>query len=330
VAVQPLAAQIVGNAFIYRRHPFRWPSAFQLAMAGKMLNYGWRVTLAQYVNGLQQSVMNVFVAIVGGAVGLGIFGRAIQVSAMISYSMMVSFDRLLHPLMRSIRDNQDRLRGIFIRGCIGSTLVCGFGWAWLAGTAPDLIRVVLGPQWGRVPLLLRIISTTLLTSGVGTMSVIVFHALGKPLIWLQFTVGNLVLLLVTAAVGLRIHRELPMIAVAFAIAQNIGLTAMWFWVIRRLRIAPAQLMGHMVRILAVSAASCGSMLLVEHWNAPSRLLRLILATGAGAAVFLGLALLIDREAILDFRTLLPRRVPDESPSPVLPPDAWQTDAGVGR
>ncbi len=74
LALQPLVAQIMGNAVIYHRHPFHWPRAFSVPMAKKMLNYGWKVTLAQYVSNLQQSLVNTFVMIIGGPWGAGIFG----------------------------------------------------------------------------------------------------------------------------------------------------------------------------------------------------------------------------------------------------------------
>ena len=316
VAGQPLVAQIMGNAVIYHRHPFRWPSAFRFSMAAKMLNYGWRVTLAQYANNLQQTIVAASVSVVGGAYGLGVFGRATQVSDMIGYSLVSSFDRLLHPLLRSVRDDAQRLRGIFTRGCIGTTLLCGFGWAWLMGTAPDLIRVVMGPQWGAVPPLLRIVCTVLLTSGAGLMAIVVTHALGKPLVWLRFGSVNLALLLAALASGLSWHRSLAAIAAAYAACQATTAIAMNYWAARTLRVSVKTLGGHLARLLAVSLVTGFCILQVRHWILwTPAVVRLIVASLAGAAVFLILALLVEREAILDFRTLVRRRRPAEPPPP---------------
>jgi len=332
LALQPLAAQIVANAVIYHRHPFRWPSAFRLAMAAKMLGYGWKVTLAQYANNLQQTIVSAWVAAVGGPVGLGVYGRATQVSDMFGYSFMNSIDRLLHPLLRSVRDDAERRRGIFVRGCLGSMLLCGFGWAWLEGTAPDLIRVVMGPQWSAVPPLLRIVSITLLTGGLGIMGIIVTHALGKPLIWLRFGVGGLAMLLLCTAVGLVFHRSLTAIAVAFVIAQVAMSLAIWFWAVRTLNVGRANLAGHLLRLLLVAAATCGCILLVRRQfvHQPS-LVRLIAGSAVGGLVFLALVILVDRQAITTFRTLVSRRGLSEPPAPqTSPPNVWQGGMEVAR
>jgi lipopolysaccharide exporter len=328
LAVQPLVAQILGNLVIFHRHPFHWPRAFSAAMAKKMLNYGWKVTLAQYVSGMQQSIVYAFVIAVGGTWGTGIFGRATQVSDLIGFNLLSNFDRLLHPLLRSVRDDRERLRSIFLRGCLGATLLCTFGWAWLVGTAPDLIRVVMGPQWDAVPLLLRIVCTALLATGLGTMGIIVTHALGKPLVWLRFATINVVILLASIWAVMVFHRSLAAIAVVFVICQAIYAMLIWSWAIRTLQISPVKLIGHIGRLMVVGAASCACILLVRYWmmSLPA-LVRLMAGSAAGAAAFLGLALLLDRESIFDFRTLVRRRGPAEPPTPqTTEPGIWPSEA----
>jgi PST family polysaccharide transporter len=320
LALQLLVAQIVGNAVIYHRHPFRWPRAFRMAMAKKMLNYGWKVTLAQYINTVQGSLVTTVVFICGGTYGTGIYGRATQVSDLIGYNLMSSFDRLLHPLLRSVRDEQDRLRSFFVRGCIGTVLVCTFGWAWLVGTAPDLIRVVMGPQWGDVPLLLRVVCTSLCVNGLGTMGFVVINALGRPLVWLRLVVTNVAMLLVGLGLLMFVRgslsRPLAGVTAVWAICQMTYYLSSWSWAMRTLRIPPGELIGHVARLIGAAVVTCGCILLVRHWMiSEPALVRLMAGSLAGAAAFLGLVLLVDREAILDFRTLVRRRGPAQPPSP---------------
>ncbi|HEX4053933.1 MAG TPA: oligosaccharide flippase family protein [Tepidisphaeraceae bacterium] len=332
LALQPLVAQIMGNLVIFHRHPFRWPRAFSIGMAKKLLNYGWKVTLAQYANNLQQSLVSLFVIIVGGTWGAGIFGRATQVSDMIGYNLLSTFDRLLHPLLRSVREDKERLRGIFVRGCIGAVLLCGFGWAWLVGTAPDLIRVVMGPQWDAVPPLLRIIATVLLANCLGMMGIIVTHALGKPLIWLCFGVANLLMLFIAIKSALFYHRSLAAIATAYILCQGTYSISLWIWAMRTLKIAPFGLLGHVARLIGAACATCACILLVRDWMQGGQpLLRLIASSGVGAAVFLGSTLLVDRDAILDFRTLVRRRGTPEPPAPqTAEPTVWQADGAANQ
>ncbi len=280
LALQPLVAQILGNLVIFHRHPFHWPRAFNGGMAKKMLNYGWKVTAAQYVNMLQQQVVNVFVMTVGGVIGAGNFGRATQISDMVGFNLLSAFDRLLNPLLRSVREDAERLRSIFVRGCIGVMLLCAFSWAWMTATAPDLIRVVLGPQWGAVPPLLRVYSIVLLTNGLGTMGVVVTHALGKPLVWLRFGLVNLAMLGTAGGAVLLLHRSLMAINVVYVICQGIYAFGLWNWGRRAAGISAFKLIRHILSLFGVGAVCCAGMMLLGDWmHGAAAIVRLICVSG---------------------------------------------------
>jgi O-antigen/teichoic acid export membrane protein len=326
LALQPLVAQILGNAVIYHRHPFAWPRAFQFSMARRMLNYGWKVTLAQYVGTVQQSVISAVVVFFGGTYGAGIYGRATQISDMIGFNLMGSFDRLLHPMLRAVRDEQERLRSIFIRGCIGITLIGAFGWAWLVGTAPDLIRVIIGDQWGDVPPLLRVVCSALAINGLGTMGFAAINALGKPLVWLRLAIVNLAMLLLLTGIltffRARLNQPLLGVAGAYAFCQIIYTQQAWAWAMRNLKIRRRELVWHIARLVGAAILACACMLLIRHGMlGASSFLRLMIASSAGLAAFAGVVFIVDREAILDFRTLVRRRLPAQPPAPL-------TDAGA--
>jgi hypothetical protein len=148
------------------------------------------------------------------------------------------------------------------------------------------------------------------------MAIVVTHALGKPLVWLRFGSVNLALLLAALASGLSWHRSLAAIAAAYAACQATTAIAMNYWAARTLRVSVKTLGGHLARLLAVSLVTGFCILQVRHWILwTPAVVRLIVASLAGAAVFLILALLVEREAILDFRTLVRRRRPAEPPPP---------------
>jgi len=316
LALQPLVAQIMGNAVIYHRHPFHWPRAFSGAMAKKMLNYGWKVTAAQYANNLQQSLVNTFVITIGGPWGAGVFGRATQISDMVGFNLLSAFDRLLHPLLRSVREDIKRLRSIFVRGCMGVMLLCAFSWAWMAATAPDLVRVVLGPQWNAVPPLLQVFCTILLAYGLGVMGAIVANALGKPLVWLRFALMNLAMLLVAGGLVLLFHRSLIAITTAYVVCQGTYSFGLWNWGRRAVGTEMTELARHIVSPILTAGVSCLAMVLVRHAMSGSNVvLRLICESGIGGVLYLGLTLLVDSPAILEFRTLVRRRGPVEPPEP---------------
>jgi O-antigen/teichoic acid export membrane protein len=318
LAVQPLAAQVISNAMIYRRHPFKWPRAFKTSVAGEMLNYGWKVTVAQYANNLLQTVVSVFVGLSAGKNGLADYGRANQVCELFGQNSLASFDRILHPLLTSIRDDKERLRSVFIRGCIASTLLCAGGWAWLNGVAPDLIAIVAGPQWKEVPPILQIISFALLSAGAGLMGILIALALGKPLVWLRFACLNILLLTlcyeIVHILNLGHHRPLAAIAVAVIVSQSIVSASLCIWAGRTINASLRKIAGHLIRIILAAGGAHVLIVLVNHGlngRAPT-IVRLVAASFVGGLAYLGLALLLDRKAVLEFRSLVRRRGPEDA------------------
>ena len=238
-----------------------------------------------------------------------------QVSDMIGFNLLSSFDRLLHPLLRSVRDDKERLRSRFFRGCIGATLLCCFGWAWLVGPvagfdpcgawpavergAPASANRLLGSfsQWARnhgdccYP--------RCAGQAVGLVSICRDQPCAAPRgDWIDHGLSQR---LGCHRYRVRHHpghlRDLA-VEVGRAHASDLARQA------HRTHIAFDGGGRHYAGLHHPIAAACygdGGCL--------------ILGSGFGGLVFVGFVFLLDRDAILDLRTLVRRRGPAEPPTP---------------
>jgi PST family polysaccharide transporter len=258
---QPLASQMLSNVAMFRHHRLRVPRAVRWAPIRRILGFGWRITLAGYVGGLQATALNLFIGFSMGQVPLGVFGRATQVRDLFGYNLNAALDRMLYPLMRTSSNDLERQRSILRRGIAASMLLCAFGAAMLEAIAPEMVRLVLGPQWTEVPRLLRILAPVLLTTPFMITSIAVANGRGRPEVWLKSGVVALACL----AVGLPFARfwGLTGIAITFALAQSAGTCYSMAWARREIAVRARILFDASAPVVAASAVSLAAMLSVR-------------------------------------------------------------------
>jgi len=211
--------------------------------------------------------------------------------------------------MRADRESEKRTQELFLRGLLATSVICSFAWAWLTVNANEVVRIVLGPQWSAVPRLLILLCFSLLTSGLGLMSVIVTHAYGKPFVWMRYSLIGMALLVPGMLIGMR--AGLPGIAVATVAAQLIAGLAFGDWAIRATNTSIGTIAGNFWPIIASALLAYGAMLAargparnlsaawIDHLLKPitSPLLVVLITTPVGIAAFAA-ALAILKRSIL--------------------------------
>jgi PST family polysaccharide transporter len=192
---------VCANFAIYNRHPVRFPRMVSWARIKTMLHYGSRVTIAGYVNNLQNSISSLFIGFAMGDASLGNFAKATQVREMAGQNAAAAIDRMLYPLMRSGREDPERLRHLYARGAMACMLLSAFGWAYMTGAADELVYLALGRQWVVVPALLKVLTPVMFAGPLVVAAVAVANALGKPEVWLKASIINLVAMAIGLAAG---------------------------------------------------------------------------------------------------------------------------------
>jgi O-antigen/teichoic acid export membrane protein len=253
----PLAAQILSSMAIWWHHKLRWPGHCTRKSILRLLNYGWRVTIAQYASNLQSPLVNFFICLTfprhTSELVVGMLGRATQVRDLIGHNISASFDRVLYPVLRTASEDPERTRSLLLRAISSISLLCVFSWAWMTATAPLLIRVVLGPAWvEQVPALLRAVAPALLFTGPVLMAIVVTHVLGRPLIWLWSTLATTVILAIALLLGRRWGAV--GIAASMTAATILGGMALFTWAMGRMQVPILRLAMTLAPVALAGAA----------------------------------------------------------------------------
>ncbi|MEQ8820720.1 MAG: oligosaccharide flippase family protein [Sumerlaeia bacterium] len=320
LAFQALAAQLAANAFLWRAQPLRAPTRVRGAMVRRYLVMGWKITAASYTDKVKANILNAVVAFFGGATALGLIGRGTQVRDLFLHNTLTSFDRLLYPIFSNNQKDPARLREVFLRGERAVCLLAFLGTAGLMATAPDLIRVMLGPQWAEVPPLLVALAPSVAFTGVMLPAITLMLATGQPTVWLRYNL--LYLLLFTPAIVLAGAYGLEPLCWATTGAYAVIALMEWRWVLRHLGTGVGEACRDIAVLFLSAAASYLAMIGVnaaaERWLV---LPRFLVSGAAGVAVFAGLVWLFDKETVRELQALIqrkPKPAPADHPEPTEP------------
>jgi len=114
---------------------------------GELLNFGTGLSLAQIANYLALQGDNLVVGRLLGVEALGVYGRAYHFLAMPANLLGNIADKTLFPAMASIQDDKQRLGHAYQRVVAIIAMVTLPLSGLLIALAPEIILLVLGPQW---------------------------------------------------------------------------------------------------------------------------------------------------------------------------------------
>jgi O-antigen/teichoic acid export membrane protein len=118
-----------------------------IASLRSLLGYGGGVTLGRFFNHVALQIDNLIVGRWLGAAALGMYGRAYQLMSMPATVVGQALDRVLFPAMSRLQIDTHRLSHLFLRGVAAIALLTLPGSALAIVLAPELIAILLGPQW---------------------------------------------------------------------------------------------------------------------------------------------------------------------------------------
>jgi O-antigen/teichoic acid export membrane protein len=311
LATQQLVAAILGLAVTMWARPVRWPRRFRRETAKGFLSFGWKASLYQYVNNVQANVANLLIGGLAGNAAVGIYGRATQVRDLLGQNLVTTFDLVLSPLFARARDDAGRLRGLYLRGTVGVTAFLAFGGVWLAVTADDLIRVVLGPGWAEVPALVQALSIGLALMGVGYTGLLLALALGQPLV--NFAYAMVTLAGLAVAAGVFSATDLWTFALVQSLFAVVPVMYITRWACHAAGTSARQLLRRITPVFLVAGAAGGLMWALrlalgdlEALGTPGLALRIAVVSAAGGSAGWALMRVFDRDNYRDLVGLVIR------------------------
>ena len=138
------------------------PPATALACLRPMIDFGAGYSLTQVGNWGAQNADNFVVASVLGTAPLGVYSRAYNLLSQPAAVIGGAADKVLFPAMARVRDDGERLRAAYVRSASLIALVAAPASVLLFVLAPEVVRVLLGPQWGAVVPPLQVFALVLL------------------------------------------------------------------------------------------------------------------------------------------------------------------------
>jgi PST family polysaccharide transporter len=272
----------------------------------RLMCFGGSVTSYCLCDYLGKHIDNVLVGRYFGAEQLGFYARAYFLMMLPSLFVTATLTKVLDPTLAVLRSDHARLGEAYRKtvkaiGFVGFPITLG-----LAVAAPEVVRLVYGPNWGPVVLLFRILSVAgacqLVYGTVGTL----FAAVGKG--WDLFIWGLIAYSILTAAIFIGIHWGVNGVALA------------WTLVMPFIFVGPGLYFGHRAAkidvsrtfavlapplfasaLMALGAAATGSILV---WLSKNWMWVLIGKVTSGAVVYLLLCVFLLRRQLRPMLTAL--------------------------
>lgn len=145
-----------------------------------MIRFGSTITLLRIIAYVSCNLDKVLLGRFWGANALGLYGRAYQLINVPTLLLNSAVSEVAFALLARVQNDRGRVKSYFLRSyslVLAMTIpitIC----AW--ELAPDLVLVLLGPQWQQVGPILRLLAPTILA-----------FALTDPIDWLLYSQGML-------------------------------------------------------------------------------------------------------------------------------------------
>lgn len=189
-------------AYLLIRHPLSPTGSRESLVA--IMSYGGRVSLIGFFEFLQSNMDALLIGRWVGAAQLGLYNRARMIGELPTSQLTLGLSKVLFPSFSAIQLEHRRLRSVYLSAVgAASALIMPLN-AGMAVAAPEIVLVLLGPQWvGAIEVLPWLLLASTLTL-LGYFPGIVAEAqaaLNAKLLVAVISTGTLGLLLLAAKGG---------------------------------------------------------------------------------------------------------------------------------
>lgn len=157
-----LSQAVLHAAFVIIVQPFSKRLRFSSRAFKDLIYFGGGMTIGRIGNYLASQGDNLVVGRMLGASALGIYGRAYQFMVMPASLFGSALDKSLFPAMAKVQDNKQKLGKAYITGVSTIALIAIPLGVLSMLLAPEIVSVVLGPNWNEVIIPFQILAGSLL------------------------------------------------------------------------------------------------------------------------------------------------------------------------
>jgi O-antigen/teichoic acid export membrane protein len=176
---QNISLPIVDGVAVWIAMPFTPGRPRRATEIRSMLRFGGTVTVNSLVTYVAYNTEKILLGRFWGAAALGLYGRAFQLANLPVQQLMAAVGAVAFPVLSRMQGDVQRLRRSYLKFhsvVVSMTIPAVIGCSLFAD---EIVRVLLGPKWLGVPVVLRLLAPT----------VFVF-ALINPLSWFLRATGE--------------------------------------------------------------------------------------------------------------------------------------------
>ncbi|SFH04653.1 lipopolysaccharide biosynthesis protein [Pontibacter chinhatensis] len=191
---------------------------FRLEPYKPLFSYGSRMSFISFLEFLSQEFGTILIGRVLGSHKLGIYNRAYMLVNLPMYMLTRTFSKVVFPSFSKIQNDTEKLGRIYLSSITLLAAIVLPACMGIAVAAPELVRIVLGEQWGESVPVLQVLSLAISLSFITMFAGIVCDA---KAILNQKIILNIVFILV---IGVLFYLLRAYGLVGFAFAVLIGET----------------------------------------------------------------------------------------------------------
>lgn len=162
LVVASLAQSFLLTVFLLYIQPFPKRLGFERKAFNELIFFGGGFTMAKIANFLATQGDNLIVGRLLGARALGLYGRAYQFMVMPASLFGNALDKALFPAMAKVQNDQRRVAKAYLTGVSIIALIAVPLSLLIFFLAPEIVQVILGPDWTDVVPPFQILACSLL------------------------------------------------------------------------------------------------------------------------------------------------------------------------
>jgi len=169
--------------------------------AGDMVKFGTGLTLASFCNHLREQGPFVIIGWTFGPALLAMYEKAYRLLVLPLKQMMPPVSAVAIPVLSRVQDDEDRFRSIARKLLLVSAFLSIAPASVIVAIAPEIVAIMLGPQWERAGLIFAYLTPLAATQAISSVIIWCITTQGRSAVLLRFSVFNALIAVVTVMVG---------------------------------------------------------------------------------------------------------------------------------
>ncbi|MEZ0491223.1 oligosaccharide flippase family protein [Kineococcus sp. TBRC 1896] len=201
LAAQWISAQSLALVLVFAWSRWRPGRIDRTASVRPFLNFGSALLGSTLLNNAVNYTSPLALGLAGNPVTVGLYNRAQQLVTMPLVQIQAPTTRVALPILSRVQDDPKQFTRMLLRGQLALLTLIGLVFAVLFAQAPAAVRVLLGPQWGDVVPLFRILLLAGFMQAATYAASWVFQARGLTGSQLRYSLATRPLFVVAICIG---------------------------------------------------------------------------------------------------------------------------------